>query len=205
MSWSVLNAQGREVRRVDALTHTVVVPEGGWNARYEPPTYDPATQTCRPVWPVPPLQDWVDFVIAPRALTPEQQAALLARTVTAAHAQIDTAAGRARARYITAVPGQEATYLLKEQQSRSYIAALASETPPFDASAWPLVAAEAAATGASPAAAALSVIAQADAWMPLNAQIEQLRIGAKRAVESMTDPAEIRAACAVACAALKVI
>lgn len=205
MSWSILNAQGREVQRVAALTHTVPVPDGGWCARYEPPTFDAATQTCRPVWPVPYLQDWVEFVVTPKVLTPEQQAALLARTVAAAHAQIDTAAGKTRARYITVVPGQEATYILKEQQSREYIAALESDNPPADASAWPLVLAEATATGAGPETAALAVIAQADAWMPLNAQIEQLRIGAKRAVESMSEIAEIRAASTAACAALKAI
>ncbi|MFO6420150.1 hypothetical protein ACLBKS_08105 [Hylemonella sp. W303a] len=205
MNWSILNAQGLEVRRVTALTHTVQVPEGGWCARYEPPAFDPTTQTCKPVWPVPHLQDRVEFMVTDKVLTSEQQAALLRRAVAAAHAQIDTAAGRARSRHITVVPGQEATYILKEQQSRGYIAALKSDNPPANASAWPLVAVEAAATGTSPEAAALAVISQAEVWMPLNAQIEQLRIGAKRAVESMSELTQIRSTCAAACAALATI
>ena len=203
MSWSILNAEGREVQRVSTLTHTVRVPAGGWCARYEPPAFDTATQNCKPVWPVPHLRDWVEFLVSPKVLTPEQQAALLARAVATAQAQVDKAAGETRARYITVVPGQEATYILKEQQAREYVAALHSDAPPANASAWPLVMAEATATGADPSTAALAVIAQADAWMPLNAHIEQVRIGAKRAIESLSEIEEIRAASATACATLR--
>lgn len=126
-------------------------------------------------------------------------------TVEQLHANIDGAAGSARARYITVAPGQEATYLLKEQQARAYagIGYLLAEVANY-----PYVQAEAMAingttpTAAQYQAAANGIIAQADAWLVKGAQIERERIGGKRAVSVATTDAERQAAADAAITAL---
>jgi hypothetical protein len=114
------------------------------------------------------------------------------------HATIDAAAGAARARYITVAAGQEATYLLKDQQARAYKAA---GYPFATLASYAYVQAEAMAiNGATPTAAqtqaaADAIINQADAWLAKGAQIEQQRITGKRAVTAAADAASAQAAC----------
>lgn len=120
-----------------------------------------------------------------------------------AHASIDTEAGAARARYITVAPGQEATYILKESQSRAYKAA---GYPSAAVVGYLMVNAEARAiNGPAPDAtqiqsAADGIIAQADAWIAKAAEIERARIAGKRAVSAAADvtAAETARAAAVA-------
>jgi hypothetical protein len=103
---------------------------------------------------------------------------------------IDEAAGRARARYITAVPGQEATYQAKAAEADAYVAA----GRPADTSAYPILTAEAQARGISVSALADLVRATRDQWIQLAAAIEALRIGGKLAVEAAADHAAVDAA-----------
>lgn len=121
----------------------------------------------------------------------------LAEAQSAALAAIDSAAGVARARYITVTAGQEATYMLKEAQARAYKAA---GYPSSTVAAYPMVEAEATAiNGAVPTAAQIQaaadgIIAQADAWIIKAAQIEQARIAGKRAVTAQADTAGVDSA-----------
>ncbi len=83
MSWVVLNSEGKVVQRVNKLTPQTIVPPGGWCARYEPPAFDRETQVCRPVLPVPYLQDLVTFTVTNKSLTPEQMGEIGARRLVA--------------------------------------------------------------------------------------------------------------------------
>lgn len=129
----------------------------------------------------------------------------LAEVQAAALTSIDAEAGAARARYITVAAGQEATYMLKEAQARSYKAA---GYPTASVSDYPMVDAEAMAMhGAAPTAAQIKtaadgIIAQADAWITKAALIERARIAGKRAVSAAVDVAAAESARAAAVAEL---
>lgn len=90
--------------------------------------------------------------------------------------QIDHDAGQFRLRFITDVPGQAQTYTEKEAE------ALAYQNNP-DGS-YPIIEAEAAASGMSVADVAAIVISTAAQWRVLGAAIEGQRMGAKRAVQA---------------------
>ncbi|MHB1053463.1 MAG: hypothetical protein ACYCZT_10400 [Thiobacillus sp.] len=123
----------------------------------------------------------------------------------AAKTAIDAEAGAARARYITVVIGQEATYMLKEAQARAHKSA---GYPSATVADYPMVEAEAKALhGAAPTAAQIQsaadgIIAQADAWIAKAAQIERARIAGKRAVGAAVDVAGVETARAAAVAEL---
>lgn len=93
------------------------------------------------------------------------------------HSQIDTQAGETRKRFITEVPGQEMTYMRKETEARAYVAAHGPK-----AADYPLLSAEASVKEVALLDLANTVIANANAWSVVGAQIEALRIGAKDAV-----------------------
>lgn len=99
---------------------------------------------------------------------------------TKAKAEIDAAAGAARSRHITIAPGQAETYLAKAAEARAYLDAGA----PADLDAWPWVRADAAAFGVSGATAATAILANQQAWIGLGAEIEAIRLTAKRAVDA---------------------
>ena len=113
-----------------------------------------------------------------------------------AESAIDSAAGDARARYIAVAAGQEAVYILKDQQARAYAAANYSGSVP------PLVQADVDALNVSPQQAANGIIAQADAWIAIAAQIEQARRSGKAAVAASLTAADARAAADAALATL---
>lgn len=138
----------------------------------------------------------------------DRPAPTLAEAQQAAHTGIDAEAGAARARYITVAPGQEATYLTKEAGARNYKAA---GYPAADIAIYPMVQAEARAVyGSTPTAADIQaacdgIIAQADAWIIKAAEIEQARIGGKRAVTAAATNAEVDAALAAAIVELQAL
>ena len=95
---------------------------------------------------------------------------------------IDDAAGRARTRYITDVPGQAATYLLKAQQADAYKAT----GYPVDLTEFPMIAAEMASSGMSGMDSANYIIATRDQWVVLAAEIEKQRLTGKIAISNAT-------------------
>lgn len=142
----------------------------------------PAYWDGEQVLPLPPqpspAHEWSGDVkawVLNQALLPQA----LAEQQTNAQAQIDSAAGRARLRYITDVPGQQATYQRKEQQARDWVeSGHAGPAPSF-------IAAEAAALGVTPEAIAQQVIALADFWADIKGpEIEACRIKWKAAVRA---------------------
>jgi len=94
---------------------------------------------------------------------------------------IDAAAGRARARYITIAPGQEATYLEKAKDAQAFIDAV---YPEVSIANYPFVQAEANALGVSGQVAADGIITTRDSWLTLAANIEEERIAGKKDVNS---------------------
>lgn len=115
---------------------------------------------------------------------------------------IDRAAGEARLRYITDVPGQQAVYMVKLQEAAAYVAAYAAN--PQTAMAGPYIAAEAVATGATALAVAEMVVGLGSAWNGVvGPAIEGARLGGKGAVAAAAGASddETRAAIAQACAA----
>jgi hypothetical protein len=93
---------------------------------------------------------------------------------------IDAAAGRARARYITVAPGQEATYQAKAAEADAYVAA----GRPSDTTPYPILTAEAQVRGISVSDTADLVRTIRDQWVQLAAAIEAIRIGGKLAVDA---------------------
>jgi hypothetical protein len=114
---------------------------------------------------------------------------------------IDQAAGRARARYITVAPGQEATYQAKATEADSYVAA----ERPVDTTPYPILTAEAQARGISVSDMADLVRTTRDQWIQLAAIIEALRVGGKLAVDAAVDHAGVDAARDEAIAQLEVV
>lgn len=102
-----------------------------------------------------------------------------------AKATIDAAAEAARSRFVTSGSGQAMTYQRKLEEARLH----ADGAPgPF-----PILEASIGADGVNLAAVAAVVLATADAWAGIAAQIEGLRLGAKRAVDQASDGAAIAA------------
>ncbi len=100
--------------------------------------------------------------------------------------RIDEAAGAARLRYITAVPGQEVTYFTKAQQAREWLA-----NPELTPGAY--LQAEADALELSIQDAATLVVTIADRWMnELGPAIERERRRGKAAVAAATRPKQVR-------------
>lgn len=120
----------------------------------------------------------------------------LADVQAASASSIDTAAGAARARYITTANGQDATYLLKAADADRYKAA---GYPAAQITSYPWVRAKARAMIAAPAAAdyldaADLIIATRDTWIAKGADIEEARENGKRAVSTAAAPAAAIAA-----------
>jgi len=113
---------------------------------------------------------------------------------------IDEAAGAARLRYITDVPGQQAVYMLKLAQAQAYTAAVLLDA---GATVPPYIAAEAAALGQTAAQVSATVIALAGVWNDqLGPAIEGARLGGKAAVTAAATPEAVQTACDAAIAAL---
>jgi hypothetical protein len=121
-----------------------------------------------------------------------------------AHRDIDEAAGQARLRHITDVPGQQAVYARKREQAAAYLAAVAAD-PQADPlpTPGPYIVAEAAALGVTAAELAANVVEIATLWEDtLSPAIEAQRISGKAAVQVAADEAAVLAARDAAIAAL---
>lgn len=98
---------------------------------------------------------------------------------------VDRAAGAARARYLTLVPGQEAAYAAKEAEARAFLNDPELAVPPY-------VQAEADATGVTPYEAANNIVAAADAWALVKGpNIERIRRSGSVAIEAATSETPI--------------
>lgn len=105
-----------------------------------------------------------------------------------AKAEIDFAAGQARARYITVTPGQSAVYIRKAADAKAYIDA----GYPVDNSPYPYVTAEKNAKGVSASDAANSLNSIANSWDSLAAAMEEVRIQYKDLIDAATDVATVK-------------
>jgi len=116
---------------------------------------------------------------------------------------IDAAAGRARQRYITTSPGQDATYTVKYAEALDYIAA----GYPSDLSPYPFIAGESQPnTWMTPTQAATRIATLGGYWREvIGPAIEAARINGKDALDSLTDPAAIDAHVAAVVANLDAI
>lgn len=95
---------------------------------------------------------------------------------------IDNQAGLTRGKYITDVPGQAATYLLKADQATKYKAGNYQGAIPG------LVQSEATARGISAQQAADDIIAEQDQWVALTTGVETIRRLGKVNVKKATSP-----------------
>lgn len=121
----------------------------------------------------------------------------LDQTKASACEEIDRAAGAARLRYITEVPGQQAVYLRKLQQAREYLDLPDAEAVP------PYVAAESEAMGIGFAEAAQRIVAIAQQWDDvISPAIELERVRGKRLVELSPTVEAVQACAQQAVAAL---
>lgn len=103
--------------------------------------------------------------------------------------QIDIAAGKARARFITVIAGQDATYQAKYADAQAYVRAGYPEV-----SQYPWVQKEAEVTGVSAREAADKIKEVGDPWnMVIGPKIEGLRIGGKTHLLTLTSAAAIMA------------
>lgn len=117
---------------------------------------------------------------------------------------VDNAAGEARTRFITDVPGQQAVYMEKRAEAIAFISAHA--VSPGSAVPGPHIAAEAAATGKAPIVLASEVMANANAWLnTYSPAIEAARVGGKAAVDAATTPEAAQAACDSAVATIRAL
>ncbi len=103
--------------------------------------------------------------------------------------RIDAAAGRARARYITTAPGQDATYSAKYAEALAYRAA---GYPP-DLASYPYVAGESAPNADRTATeAADRIISTGELWASvIGPRIESARVNGKDRIAGLTTAADI--------------
>jgi hypothetical protein len=117
---------------------------------------------------------------------------------------IDTAAGEARRRYITDVPGQQAVYMTKLAEAEAYLGAFVGGSP--TASAGPYIAAEATARGITAQAMAEIVVDLAEEWNGVvGPAIEAARMAGKVAVSAASTIEAIGSARDSAVAALNAL
>lgn len=95
---------------------------------------------------------------------------------------IDNQAGLTRVKYITDVPGQAATYLLKADQATKF------KTANYQGAVPGLVQAEATARGISAQQAADAIITEQDQWVALATGVETIRRLGKENVKKATSP-----------------
>lgn len=102
--------------------------------------------------------------------------------------RVNTQAGEQRRLYMTDIPGQEGTYLLKGQEAAAYAA-----DPSPEAVDYPYLAQEAADTDSTLADVAALVAATAAAWTSINKVIEGRRRGGLVRIAAAADAAAVAA------------
>ncbi|MGV6858452.1 MAG: hypothetical protein ACWA5X_05710 [bacterium] len=116
----------------------------------------------------------------------------LSQAIAAAEAAIDEAIGRERLRYLTEVPGQQATYDAKYADALAwlrYFEEMGSEPAP---GAYRWVAREAFYTSASELETATLIATTGDLWnQTLGPELEGIRVGLKKAVRAGATVAEV--------------
>jgi hypothetical protein len=127
-----------------------------------------------------------------------QIAAAFAQVKRAAIGSVNAAAGKARQRYITALPGQDMIYLAKEAEALRYIA-----QAPETLDGYMLLAAEVGITAPDAWQLAQLWANNGQLWRMLAASIEKLRLGAVFQIEAATDETEVDAIRDAAVAALR--
>lgn len=163
----------------------------------------PAYWTGTEVLPLPPqpspAHEWSGQALA-WVLNPSLMPGALAEAQGAAQAQVDAAAGQARLRYITDVPGQQATYQRKEQQAREWVeSGYSGPAPSF-------IAAEADALGEQPQQIAQQVITLADFWAySKGPEIESARIKHKALIRAATTLEAVQTALSAAMVELEAL
>ncbi|MCU0948287.1 MAG: hypothetical protein MUF47_08560 [Porphyrobacter sp.] len=128
----------------------------------------------------------------PESLTPDIQAAMR---------RINEAAGQARQRFITDLPGQEMIYKAKLNEAQAYLAA----GEPEDLTGYPLLAAEVGITTQTAYQLAVIWLWMAEIWIQAAAQIEAIRLSGIAAVQSAQDIEGVSAAEEAATSALGAI
>lgn len=107
----------------------------------------------------------------------------------AARVQIDAAAGRARSRYITITPGQDATYQAKYADAQAFVRA---DYPEDKLNQYPWVQGEAQATGTTGRVAADAIKTVGDPWNNIiGPAIEKLRIEGKTRLAGIESIGEV--------------
>ena len=103
--------------------------------------------------------------------------------------EVDAAAGRARAKYITTAPGQEMIYLLKSQQALQCV----NDPNPTDQK-YPLVTADAAAYSVTLVEAAQAIVNIQSQWLAIGSAIERIRLAAKNEIDGKLKESTVEAA-----------
>lgn len=103
--------------------------------------------------------------------------------------EIDKAAGKIRSKYITSVPGQAETYMMKVSEAKE-IKGLGYPSD-INLSKYPLVQGEILATGDSLVVTCETIIGTEAMWRLKAAQIETERRKGKIAVSSLTTPTDV--------------
>jgi hypothetical protein len=115
-------------------------------------------------------------------------------------AKVDRAAGEARLRYITSIPGQDATYTSKLADAQRY---LATSPEPETLDAFPWLAGEVHTYGLPPLESAQNIVDISAAWTEIGVHIEELRLSAKAAIRSSLAIAAMHTVATDAIAALE--
>lgn len=207
MNTVYVNVSSRIVVRWERLIGVDLIPSppqhGELLVFWDESVPDNAYWTGTEILPLPPqpsqAHEWDGQTLA-WVLNPALLPGVITQAQARALAEVDEAAGRARLRYITDVPGQQATYTRKEQQAREWLdSGYAGPAPSF-------IAAEAAALGETPQHIAQQVITLADFWAYVKGpEIEASRIKWKAAVRSATTLEAVQAALDAALAELEAL
>lgn len=120
-----------------------------------------------------------------QAAVDEAHAQTLAAARVEAIAQINAKASIVRRRFVTDIPGQEALYLLKEQEARDWIAEVERD--------FPLIMAEVGITGDTPDQVAQVYLNLGAIYLQAAAVLEQVRLSKIAAIEAAQTSEDIEA------------
>lgn len=148
-----------------------------------------ATRTAPPEIPDGMKAHWTgdEWELVPDA-PPPPESELLAQAKQAAIATVDGTAEYQRLQHITPGAAQAMVYLAKEAEARRFLLDAAP-----DGANYALLSAEVGLTAPDLAGVAASVIAQADHWLSVAADIERIRLGAKRDIAAADSIATVEA------------